>query len=189
MEITCEQLDRVRSMLGSLPGNKVKAALTNASNRAMITARSVAWDATKKVYTVKRTAFYRETKIHTYRANNQSLSAAVTFSGYLIPLIDYGVKTYRSHEKRGVRLIKAEVLSGLPKDLRHAYKANLGRYGEAIFERLTPARDSSQQLYGPAAAHMIDNPEVLKQMDAAAKETFDKRLDHEIDRILRGYGT
>ncbi|MBP0983089.1 MAG: hypothetical protein J6A19_05120 [Oscillospiraceae bacterium] len=189
MEISTEQLERTRSMLGSLPGNKVKAALTNAANRAMITARSVAWEATKQTYTVKRTAFYRDTRIHVYRANNQSISAAVTFSGYLIPLIDFNVKGYRSHEKRGVRLLKAEVLSGLPKDLRHAYKANLGKYGEAIFERLTPARDSSQQLYGPAAAHMIDNPAVLRQMDEAAKDTFDKRLDHEIDRILRGYGT
>ena len=35
---------------------------------------------------------------------------------------------------------------------------------------------------------MVENGEVIKDMDAAAKATFDKRLDHEIDRILRGYG-
>lgn len=188
MQVTCEQMEYVTSMLRGLPGNKVHAALSNASNRAMISARNAAWQAVHETYTVKRTAFYRETTIHTFRANAQALSAAISFNGYLIPLIDYNVKGYRSHERRGVRSLKAEVLSGEPKDLRHAYIADLGRYGESVFERLTPRRDSSSMLLGPSAAHMIDNGEVLDKMDKAAQETFNKRLDHEVDRILRGYG-
>ena len=188
MEVTAEQLQRVNEQLRGLPGNKVHAALSNAANRAMMSARGVAWNAVHKMYTVNRTAFYQDTKIHTFRANKESLSAAVTFGGYLIPLISFNVKGYRAHEKGRVRRLKAEVLTGVPKDLRHAYITDLGKYGVNVFERYSTQRNSSQTLYGPAAAHMVENGEVIKEMDEAAKMTFDKRLDHEIDRILRGYG-
>lgn len=188
MEVTSEQMERVSEKLRGLPGNKVYAALSNAANRAMMSARGVAWQAVHKQYTVNRAAFYKDTSVHTFRANKESLSAAVTFGGYLIPLISFNVKGYRSHEKGHIRRLKAEVLTGLPKDLKHAYITNLGRYGQNVFERYSSQRNSSQTLYGPSAAHMVENGEVIKDMDAAAKATFDKRLDHEIDRILRGLG-
>ena len=188
MQIEALQLEYAIQALRGMPGNKIHAALSNAANRAMISARAAAWSSVHKTYTVKRAAFYRDTMIHTFRANKQSLSAAVTFGGYLIPLISYNVKGYRAHEKSAVRRLKAEVLTGVPTDLRHAYIADLGRYGESVFERITSQRESSQTLYGPSAAHMVGNGEVIREMDQAAKATFDKRLDHEIDRILRGYG-
>lgn len=188
MEITAAQLQRVNEKLRGLSGNKVYAALSNAANRAMMSARGVAWQAVHEQYTVSRTAFYKDTSIHTFRANKQSLSAAVTFGGYLIPLISFNVKGYRAHEKGRVRRLKAEVLTGIPKDLRHAYITDLGKYGLNVFERYSSVRNSSQTLYGPSAAHMVENGEVVSEMEKAAKATFDKRLDHEIDRILRGYG-
>lgn len=188
MQITSEQMDRVSEKLRGLPGNKVYAALSNAANRAMMSARGVAWESVHKMYTVKKSAFYQDTKIHTFRANQQSLSAAVTFGGYLIPLISYNVKQYRAHEKGHIRRMKAEVLTGIPKSLDHAFITDLGRYGVNVFERISSGKKALQTLYGPAAAHMVENGEVLKDMDEAASATFDKRLDHEIDRILRGLG-
>ena len=185
MEVTCDQMEYITSMLRELPGNRSLTALSNAANRAAISARSASWQAVHEEYTVKQSAFYRETKITTVRANSRSPSAAVNFTGHLIPLIDY---KHSQSGQRSARTIKTEVLTGEPKDLRHAYIADLGRYGPSVFERLTPARNSSSALYGPAAAHMVRNGEVLEKMDKAAMETFEKRLEHEVDRILRGYG-
>ncbi len=189
LEVRSEQMERVQAMLGGLPGNKTKAALSNAATRAMQTARGRVWDAVKTEYTVKKSAFLRETKIKLYRANKEAIGAGLEFKGYLIPLIDYNVKGYRAHEKRAVRLAKVEVFRGAKETLRHAYIANLGTYGEAVFERLSPTRrDTSSQLYGPSAAHMVDNAAVIDDVSKAAQQTFDNRLEHEIDRILRGYG-
>lgn len=188
LEVRSEQMERVHELLGDLPGNKTKAALSNAANRAMQTARGKVWEAVHKKYTVKRNAFYRETKIKLYRANTSAIGAGLEFKGHLIPLIDYNVKGYRAHEKRAVRLTKVKIFRDAEEILRHAYVANLGTYGEAVFERLAPRRDSSSQLYGPSAAHMAQNTEVSDDITTAAQETFDDRLEHEIDRILRGYG-
>lgn len=79
MEVTAEQLQRVNEELRGLPGNKVYAALSNAANRAMMSARGVAWKSVHSMYTVDRAAFYQDTRIHTFRANKQSLSAGISF--------------------------------------------------------------------------------------------------------------
>lgn len=187
MQITSEQMDRVSEKLRGSP-QQINAALTNAANRAMMSARRVAWDSVHKQYTVKKQDFYRKSSIRTFRANSQSLAAKVEFGGYVIPLISFNIEKYRSHEKSRIRRYKAEVLRGIPKDLWHAYVTNLGKYGTNVFERISSGKRGSQTLYGPSAAHMVDNGEVLADMEKAAKATFDKRLDHEIDRILRGLG-
>ncbi|MBE6901403.1 MAG: hypothetical protein E7478_02920 [Ruminococcaceae bacterium] len=188
INVSAEQMERVSTLLRDLPGNKTKAALANAANRAMTTARSEIWKAVHEQYTVKRTAFYRDTKIKVHRANASALGAALEFRGNVIPLIDFNVSGYRSHERRSVRLVKAAVYQGASETLKHAYIANLGTYGEAVFERLSPKRNSSSQLYGPSAAHMAANADVTDKVSKAVQETFDKRLEHEIDRIIRGYG-
>lgn len=50
MEVTAEQLQRVNEELRGLPGNKVYAALSNAANRAMMSARGVAWKSVHSMY-------------------------------------------------------------------------------------------------------------------------------------------
>ncbi len=186
--ITAEHMDYAEKMLRDIPGNKVKSALTNAANRALITARSETWKAVSKEYAVTRSVFYSNVKTRIFRANKQALGGALEYRGHAIPLIDFNVQGYRAHEKRSVRLVKVAVFRDAPETLRHAYIANLGTYGEAIFERLSPKRESSSQLYGPSAAHMVANADVADNISKAAQETFDKRLEHEIDRIIRGYG-
>ncbi len=188
ISISEDRIDEIRTLLSEMGGSKVNAALANAANRALTTARSEAWNAVKQIYTIKRTDFYDEVKTKLYRANKSAVGATLEFRGYVIPLVNFKVSSYRSHERSSVRRMKVSVFKGAEETLRHAYRANLGRYGDAVFERATPRRNTSEQLYGPSAAHMVYNADVLDHMSEKAAETFEKRLDHEIDRILRGIG-
>ena len=196
MQISTEQFKNVYRKLYALPGNKVNTALSYALSRAMITVRSEAWKYVHEQYTISRTAFYKDTGISTkvVKANsasgNAEVYAEIVVGGNLIRLVDfeyYKPDKYQNHQAKN-RRIAAVVLRGLPSYL-HAFVANFGRYGNAIYERLSPKRRDVKQMYGPSAAHMVMHPEVLKKLDKAAQETFDKRLEHEIDRILRGFGT
>lgn len=42
--------------------------------------------------------------------------------------------------------------------------------------------------YGPSTAHMMQNEKVTEEMVKTMEETYDKRIEHEITRILSGYG-
>lgn len=204
MEITTERLNDIALRLSSLPGEPARAAVKNSIERAMITVRSEGWNYAKQIYTVNRTTFYRETKINIRHANLHAIVAEVSFSGHVIPLVNYLYswnytnkkgetvsRVWRASHKRGRgrynRALAVEVMKG-NQYMLHAFKANFGKYGEAIYERIGRKRNDVMPMYGPSTAHMMENPEVIQRLDKAAKETFDKRIEHEIDRLLIGLG-
>jgi hypothetical protein len=45
-----------------------------------------------------------------------------------------------------------------------------------------------KEIMGASTAQMADNAVVIEKVEAAAAETIVKRTEHEINRILHGYG-
>lgn len=185
-ELSAAQMEHISLMLSGLAGNEMHIALANAANRAMQSARTEAWNGVKKEYTLSRTAFYRQTKVRTFKASKSNTTAGLSFNGNFIPLFDFKINK-QSQSGNTVRYLQAEVKRGYKEQLKSAYVANLGKYGEAVFERATPRRDSSEQLMGPAAAEMVANDDVMENITAKAGEVFVDRIEHEVERFLRGY--
>lgn len=164
--------------------NMQHKVLVSASNRAIMTARSIAWQETSKVYTIKRDDFNRFTKLTTRQLMSGSIGFGLYASANLVPL-----ERYKHSGGRKGKKLTVEVIRGYETKMNDMFAANLGRgYGEAILERTTPRRNSSETKYAPSGAHMLYNAEVSDSIGKAAAETFEKRFEHEIDRILRGYG-
>lgn len=58
-----------------------------------------------------------------------------------------------------------------------------------IHERLGLDRYPIRELYGPATPQMMYSDEnVLDAIEEKMAETYEKRIDHEIDRVLYGWG-
>ena len=113
------------------------------------------------------------------------MAGGIEFAGTVIPLIKFRVSP--SEPKR--KTVSASVLKAeAGKRLAEAYVADLGVYGVGVFERMTRKRESSMQLFGPSIAHMAENTNVLEKMEIVAQEKLNERIDHEIMRILNGYG-
>lgn len=182
IEITNEQIERIHLLLDGVK-NAPQKEIYNVLNRALTTVKTTSSREVRKTYKIKHGDLTKSQNIKTTKAGPSRLEAAITFNGNLIPLIKFGVTPKQPQRKT----VSASVLtSGGRKQLVHAYVANL-KYGVGVFERETSERDSSRQLYGSAAAVMIDNDTVLKNVQSAAMETIDKRVEHEISRILSGY--
>lgn len=182
IEITTEQIERIHLLLGGIK-NAPQKVIYNVLNRAVTTVKTTSSREVRKTYKIKHGDLTSNQNIRTSKAGPSKLEAAITFSGNLIPLMKFNVTPKQPQRKA----VSASVLtSGGKKRLVHAYVANL-KYGVGVFERETSKRESSRQLYGPAAAVMIDNNTVLKNVQSAAMETIDKRVEHEISRILSGY--
>ena len=182
IEITSEQMDRIHLLLGGLK-NAPRNAIYNVLNRAVGTVNSTSSKAVRETYKIKHGDLTSNRNIGITKAGPSRLEASITFGGNLIPLIKFNVTPKQPQRKA----VSASVLDGGGKShLIHAYVANLG-YGVGVFERETSARESSKQLFGPSTAHMVENGNVLKNVQAAAMDTIDKRVEHEISRILSGY--
>lgn len=183
IEVSAEQLERVKLILGGIP-KAVPAAISNALNRGATTARKAAANYITEHYTLKQKDAREATKIKFRKADNGNIEATVIFSGNVIPLLKFDVRP--STPKAGA--VSAAVERHGRKALASAYVTNLGRYGPGVFERLTSKRNTSQQLYGPSTAQMLGTANAQIEMQTQAQETIDKRLEHEIERILAGYG-
>lgn len=189
IEISEQQVDRVYMLLrGMYNGRGPTVALRNAINRGMITARSESAKAISETYRIKQKDFKAETKIKVFRSNQSVIEAGFIYAGNVIPLIKFQINPPKPVSGRRRKYTRVSVMKeNGATELVDAYVANLGRYGDGVFERLTSKRESSQQLYGPSAAHMAGNESIYERVSEKAQEMFDERVEHEIGRILNGY--
>lgn len=184
IEITAEQTERVNAILGGLK-NAPNKVFYNVINRALSTVRAQSGKLIAATYQIKQKDVKSNTNMRVSKASANDLTGQIAFAGTVIPLMKFQVSP-KSPQKRTVSVSVLRESGG--KRLESAYVADLGRYGVGVFERLTSKRESSQQLFGPSVAHMMENERVLEQAEQKAQETIDKRVEHEISRILNGYG-
>ncbi len=182
IEISNEQIERVNAVMHGI-ANGSGRVFSNAINRALATVQSKSGDTIREVYNIKKRDITGRQILK--RANSSDLVGGIEFAGTVIPLIKFKVSP--SQPKR--KTVSASVLKAEGgKRLAEAYVADLGVYGVGVFERMTQKRESSTQLFGPSLAHMAENANVLEKMEAVAQEKINERIDHEMTRILNGYG-
>ena len=70
----------------------------------------------------------------------------------------------------------------------HAFIAKMKSGHTGMFERDGTSRLPITEFMGPSAAQMAGNSVVVEQVEEKAQEVVNKRLEHEITRILNGYG-
>ena len=181
------KLDRVNKLLGGIgDGKLLRNALYNALNRAGTRAVKESGSFASKRYAISAAGFksYVKTKYHIHYGGGKLtggvVSCEISFAGSVIPLIEFNT---RFSKEGGVNVT---VKRGEGGTLAHAWVANMG--GINIYERLGKSRFPVEKKYGPSAAHMMMEETVQESMSKAVAETFNSRIDHEITRILNGWG-
>lgn len=181
VQISAEQLDRISKLLRGVPGGAQKAVY-GAINRGLTTIRAKSAAEISRVYRISSSAAKSSGNMRMNKATESTMSGSITFAGHVIPLITFSV----NYNRNG--LVTTSVKRhGVNAALKHAYVTNLG-HGLGVFERETPVRESSKQLFGPSMAHMMAEESVVDKVTEAAQRTIDNRVEQEITRILNGYG-
>lgn len=186
IEITQEQIDRVREILSEVP-NGLEKALRSVIQRANSTVRTEATRQITSVYAITSQGVRGETNIRTRtQMTDGGIVGTVSFAGYKIPLYRFKVTPTVPTQKATV---KAAVLkSSGQTPFERAFIAKMKSNHTGVFERVTRRRLPISEFMGPSTAQMAGNSVVLEKVEKAAQETIDKRLEHEITRILNGYG-
>ncbi|MEG1491139.1 MAG: hypothetical protein RR394_02725 [Oscillospiraceae bacterium] len=174
-------LERVKLLLATVPGGVYKA-VGSALKRAGDTARTQAAKIAAAEYTITQATFRKHVR---YINHFDSSKTEVTFGfkGYVIPLIEFETK-HGGDGEVSTRVKRGNAMA----TLNNAFIAQV--YGHTgVYERKSLKRLPIEQLYGPSTAHMMyEKEETSDKLSDIAIETFDKRIEHEIARILNGYG-
>lgn len=192
IEITNEQIERVNLLLSGVP-NGVEKAMKSVIQRANSTIRTETLKGITSVYTISKQNVRAETTIQMEIMQQSSgIVGTVSFAGYKIPLYRFDV----SPKKPGTgKMVAARMMKNHTKTIwRHAFiaKVQTGHVGTdhtSIFERKKEKkRLPIGEIPGLSTAQMAENTIVLEQVEEKTQEVINKRIEHEISRILNGYG-
>ncbi len=179
-----ESLKKASIILAGIPGG-AKRAIGSTLSRVAQSGKTAVKGYITEEYTLSSGTFLSETKNinHYKRGSDGNISVVFGFRGNVIPLI----KFQNSVSKSGGIFVQVK-RSNSGDILKHAFNASVGSH-TGIFERVGEERFPIKELFGPATPQMIyANESVLDKMENKMAETFDSRIDHEIMRVLNGWG-
>lgn len=182
-EVGKTSLDRINKLLAGVPGG-IWIATSAAMKRSGETAKTRAGQFAAAEYTISKGSFMHNVsqKTHITGGAGGVVSMSIGFAGTVLPLLTFNTRFSRNG------LVQTQVKrNGGAATLEHAFVANI--YGStAVFERVGAPRFPVEQKYGPSTGHMMQNEQVIEKMDETIRTTFDSRIEHEVLRVLNGWG-
>ena len=178
------KLDRVTKLLSGISGG-VYRAIGSSIKRSAQHGLTIGMKIVSEEYAIGSSSLKKYTKnINTVVKEGKS-SFQVTFGyrGNVIPLIQFDTTVGKDG-----RVFSRVLRTNARKSLDHVFRATMGSH-VGVFERLGPDRFPVKELFGPSAVQAFyAREEVVDKMNDAILETYEKRIEHEISRILNGWG-
>ncbi len=184
VDIAEDSLDRVTKLLAGISGGVYKA-VGSALTRAAAAGRTAAKQPVTREYSISQSEFLSQTRNinHFVRDTGGGLSVVFGFRGNVIPLMKFNTRVNNSGQ-----VVTQVKRSGAAATLDRAFTAQMGEH-RGVYERVGVKRFPVEELYGPATPQMMySNEEVTDEIEAKMVETYEKRIDHEILRLLNGWG-
>lgn len=184
IEITSETIERTQTLLAGIPKG-AERAFSNAINRAVTRVKTKAFQDVRSVYGIKQSDLKADTVTRVQKASTGNITGYVSFSGVKIPLYKFNVSPKAAKKSKN---IKAGVMKGSWTAFEHAFIAQMNSGHIGIFERESTERLPIKEIMGLSGAQMVQNEEIIDKLTEEAQEKVEERLQHEIERILNGYG-
>lgn len=177
-------IDRAEEALGLFP-SEIKKAVGSAIKRAGASGITFAAKAVQEQYRISASVFKKYTWAKTHRKYNDYITMTeIEYCGYHIPLIRFDTSADKSGRiKTRVKRSSAKTL------LNHIFMQRVGEHDHiGAFERKSAKKLPIEEKFGPSGPQMMySNEAVTDSIVNKVKDTYDKRLDHEITAILNGW--
>lgn len=188
--IQVDNIEEVKQRLGNL-SHKAPSVLANAINRTTTNIKKTMAQQTAKRYNIANGEVKKTISIS--KATRARLEGATISKASPIALAKFKVSPNRTvsyaNSKPSPKVYKVSVEKG-PASKRldadpKAFIAVMKSGHQGLFRRLTDDSLPIKQLYGPSVPQMIKNDESMKNIQEEAQSTLRKRIDAEIENILR----
>lgn len=159
----------------------VRQAVLSSINRATQRSKTETGRKVREKYVIKQKEVVQTLSIK--RAAGNNLKAVLTSKGNTIPLIQFSVAPKRKLKTAPKSLKAAVYRDGIKKPIPGAFIATAGTH-LGVFMRESKRRLPIKELRGPAVPSMVGNEEVRQHVQQVYGEEMQKRLPHELDRML-----
>ncbi len=184
VRIDQSNLEKAYQALRKIPG-AFPQAIASAANRTLESMRTEASRGTTARYFVKAGEIKKTLDIR--RASAGNLHGAMISRGGRKKLSDYKLtpKTPQAGNKKGFKgAVKRE--GGLKPLPEGTFMINTPNAGYVLFRRIHSGKAwrNIQHVVSPSIPQIMKNKETVAEVEYRAREVFDKRLNHEVMRIL-----
>ena len=179
-----DSLDRVSKLLAGIPDG-VYRAIGSALKRSARHGLTVGMKIVSEEYAISQGELKSRTKTINTIVKDSASSYQVTFGyrGNVIPLIKFDTK-FGADGKVHTRVLR----SSAQQTLENAFVTHVGGH-TGVFEREGPERFPIRELFGPSAVQAFyAHEETTDKMDEEILKTYESRIEHEILRVLNGWG-
>lgn len=178
-QIRITHAEQIEELFGATP-RQAKIVLWRALNRAATAGQTRASVTVRREYVIKAADVKKRIKIR--KATAANLSAQIRASGPVIPLMKFDVTpTFPD-----IMNVHARVKKGGKKPIQSGFVTRAENGHVNVFTRAGRNRFPIKGRYGPSIAQMMGKDEVVDDIQTRAQDVLDKRLEHELDRLLRG---
>ncbi len=177
-------IDKAYQLLAGISHGAEKA-IGSAIKRAATSGEAYAAKAVGKFYYIKAGDFKHYTKSKRHISTTQDgLEISIDFRGHHIPLLRFNARI------NAAGLYKVQVKKNSAGNIfKHVFRQEVGKHGHiGLYERIYTKRFPIEEKVGPSTPQMMEsNDDVSQAIGNKVRETFDKRIDHEITAILNGW--
>ena len=209
MEFTGQEtVSRAQRLLAGIP-NGITTASKSAAQRAASYMKTNSTKAIRERYAIPAADVKANERVTVSYSYANGVQVFIKFAGKKISLSRYNGSS-KASAKDVNSLVRARVSGGwrtvhpsmpasghqltstAPTRFQNAFVARMRSGHVAIFERTGGATgsgsDEIKSLMGTAPPQMLGNEEVTEKLAKATAEKFEERLEHEVLRILNGWG-
>ncbi|WP_036217048.1 phage tail protein [Lysinibacillus sphaericus] len=180
IQIRVDNAERIEQLFENTP-REAKIILVRAINRGATAARTRSSVLLRKNYIMKAEDIKKRIKIRKATANN--LSAQIRASGPVTPLMKFDVTPSTPQSV----IVRARVKKGgSRKVIKHGFVNRMSNSHVNVFTRVGRNRLPIKGLYGPSIAQMMGKEEIVEEIIERGQTVRDERLEHELNRLLRG---
>lgn len=207
--ISKAELERANLLLAGIPDG-VNRAIKAAMPRAASHLRSHSSEAIQERYAISTAGIRSAENVKlNYQYSNGGVEARVRFSGNLIPLWRYdgsGPRAPSPQRKLVPVMIKGrwtlahpgnaarghQLKSTVPTTFDNGFTAKMKSGHIGIFERTggmtADGSDAIHEIMGSSVAQMVGHEDVATSLTDSTAKKFEERFEHEITRLLNGWG-
>lgn len=198
IQVSEQTTNRLHAILSSM-GEADEKVLKPALNRGLTAGKTAFNKQIKAVYDVSPAVIsqYSTMGYKKVEMRSDGLIGSIEFAGRVIPLYKFNVSpetpTY------GKKNVEVSVKRGSAGVSRHGFIAQMDSGHLGMFERSgkwkakdragienTKHNEKIKERYGPSVPRMAENAVVLQTVEDRVNEVINKRIEHEVDRILSG---
>lgn len=176
-ELNRQDVRDIERILQKFKGDDIVRCIVRATNRAAVHARKVGLQEIGKIYAIKTNQVRKQAAIR-----DEMLGTTIHVKGHMIPIANGStgeIVQYKGKVQAKGIFVQVKKGSGslVPRSFDH---------GGRFFARTSKKRFPIKGLYGPSVPQLFGNPDVMDAMEEAGMDMYEKRLEHELDRLIGG---